>query len=265
MPTLDEIRDDAERSLAAVLAKLDAQHRDMLLDAIEKYGRVQDIPEDVWREIIKRTEDELVVMLLPVMILADSWTTKEIQRQQPRLPTQRPPSLAGYAMDAARRASEVAAQTTDTTRTRLGRAIEDSRLAAGGDAGPLGELTRDGIRQAIDDVLNDDRRRTIAANETTGAMTTGQRGAADRVAGSDGATTAGGDGATTADGKNVRLRMLWQTESDNRVCPRCRPLHDSPEEVWGKVFPNGPGQDAHPNCRCWLKPVVELPQEEGAT
>jgi len=70
----------------------------------------------------------------------------------------------------------------------------------------------------------------------------------------------------------------WQTAVDERVCPFCRPLHnkivqlegqfallpqDMTPELLQRRFRGGyefawMGPPAHPNCRCWLLPVVSL-------
>lgn len=41
---------------------------------------------------------------------------------------------------------------------------------------------------------------------------------------------------------------VWLTREDERVCPICGPLHETPQEIWRKEFPKGP--PAHVNCRC---------------
>lgn len=45
--------------------------------------------------------------------------------------------------------------------------------------------------------------------------------------------------------------FIWQTANDERVCPICGARHN-------KVYPLSQMGDipAHPNCRCWAKPVV---------
>lgn len=65
----------------------------------------------------------------------------------------------------------------------------------------------------------------------------------------------------------------WMTANDERVCPICGPLHDTVVSIdggWtmdaeGNVIEDiGTGQPgllsppAHPNCRCWLQPVVSV-------
>lgn len=46
----------------------------------------------------------------------------------------------------------------------------------------------------------------------------------------------------------VNIELTWFTRADERVCPICRPLHETPQTTWSRQFPNGP--PAHVNCRC---------------
>jgi hypothetical protein len=103
------------------------------------------------------------------------------------------------------------------------------------------------MQRAINDVLTDERRQGIATDSTTKAFSDGQKAARDRL---------GGDEAITDAGQRVTIELYWVTEKDNRVCPTCKPYHDTPEAVWGQAFPDGPGPQVHPNCRCSLRPVV---------
>ena len=240
MPTLDDLRARGEADLEQILVKLDNRHRARVHAAIERYGRVQDIPEGFWRELQFEIENEQVAAIMLLILAADEWTTDSMQRQG--LDRIGRPDQRGAALDAARQVQTTAAQTIDTLRSRLSRKIEDAKASGPGD---VGELTEDGIDEALDEVFTDERRKTIATDETTIALTKGQRAAGER-----------GDGASTEAGQRVTVELIWQTEHDNRVCPRCAPLDGTTEEVWGKVFPDGPGPAAHPNCRCGLLPRV---------
>lgn len=253
MQTIDDIRDEREAELLAILAQLDIEHRKSLIYAIERYGRVQNIPEVEWQQLRNHTEDRTVHALFISIVAADRWTTQEIRRLDISTRADGGRDRLRYAVAAASRARRMADVTVQTIRDRLSRRIE-TELASG--PGGVGELTSEGIEAAVDEVLTDSRAEAVAVTETTGALTDGQRGAADRAneankpADADDGGIPGGDQAPL-------LGMLWQTERDNKVCSRCAPLQDQPESVWSKVFPNGPGQDAHVNCRCWLKPVAK--------
>lgn len=48
----------------------------------------------------------------------------------------------------------------------------------------------------------------------------------------------------------------WQTAVDDIVCPQCGPLH-------GNEYPLGDSEHTpplHPRCRCWLQPIVKIPE-----
>jgi hypothetical protein len=242
MLALDDIRAAGEADLEEKLERLDARHRETLRAALLQYGRVQDIPETVWERIEREMADETAAMLLLLMMSGDIWTTDEIRRGGVGISSL--PSQVDYMPIASARTAAMAAQTTDTLRNRLARRIEDAAISG---PGKVGEVTPEGIDQALDDVLTKQRRETISIDQTTGSLSDGQRGAAERI---------GGDGARTDAGQAVTIELIWRTERDDRVCPRCSPLEGSNEETWGRVFPNGPGPEAHPNCRCWLSPQV---------
>jgi SPP1 gp7 family putative phage head morphogenesis protein len=58
----------------------------------------------------------------------------------------------------------------------------------------------------------------------------------------------------------VVQKRRWNTANDELVCPICGPLNG---KVVGMDEPFAPGIDsppAHPRCRCWLTPVVEVPE-----
>lgn len=243
MPTLDAIRSAGERELERLLSDLDARQRAQVREAIRQYGRVQDVPEQFWDRIRREVEEETVAALYLLMLSADSWTTGEIARQGAGVAVANARDSAGYALDAGRRAQNMAAQTTDTLRNRLARKVEDGLVSP---AGGVGTLTDADLNAALEDTFSQARRDAIAANETTGSLSKGQIGAADRAR------------------ETVTVEMRWKTEQDDRVCPRCSPLEEQPEEVWSLVFPDGPGEGSHVACRCWLRAVVVVEEEQAA-
>lgn len=265
MPTtIDDIRDAGEKQLQAVLAKLDKRHRATLLAAVKRYGSVRAIPASVWDEIKRDTEENVVAALLLLMLAADEWTSEEFGGQGLDVRKASDRDVSIYSIKAARRAQRMADLTVETTRDRWARKFEDEALT--GD-GPVGSTTPEGNERSLDDVLDDARRKATAANETTGSISTGQidagrraEEAAAKEAGRPGTTPtgtpAGDDGAQERPTQRVKVELIWKTERDNRVCPRCSPLEGTNEDVWGLVFPEGPGEEAHPNCRCWLSPQV---------
>jgi SPP1 gp7 family putative phage head morphogenesis protein len=124
---------------------------------------------------------------------------------------------------------------TDTTRQRVADTVADwttnnesigqlaKRLAEPG--GPFG--------------LN--RARTIAVTETTRAY-------------------AEGNMAAWRESKVIQRRR-WNTNVDEAVCPICGPLHNVVVGL-NESYPGGLSEPpAHPNCRCWITPVVEGAEE----
>lgn len=247
MTDLDEIRRNGEEEIAAILATLDERHQALLRDALRRYGSVENIPPSVWSQIQEETESELVAVALLLMLGGAGYTNFELQTQGGRTSQ---PSLSRMGLLAARQATNAAANSATSLMKRITYALEQSRLDQ--NLGNIGDLTQEGIDKALADALDAARRKQIAIDQTTEAITTGQREAA------------GGAGTTNDAGQRVTVEMRWQTERDDRVCPRCSPLQETPEEVWSKVFYNGPGADAHPNCRCWLRAVVVVEEAKGA-
>lgn len=122
---------------------------------------------------------------------------------------------------------------------------------------------------AIGLILGSDRAERIAVTELTGAVSAGELTERRRVQAAMNAGTlqlpkavlqragvpvpAGGDGAALGT-ISLTIVAYWQTENDNKVCPLCSPLHDQPEDIWARYYPQGPGPGGpHPNCRCWLR------------
>jgi hypothetical protein len=91
-------------------------------------------------------------------------------------------------------------------------------------------------------MLGDTRAESIAITELTSANTAGERRAA----------------ADYAARHQIHVEATWHTEEDSKVCPVCRPLDGTTDDVWRQKMPNGP--PGHPRCRCWLTwAVIRLP------
>lgn len=195
MLTLDDIRREGEASLQQLLASLDDRHKRKLLVAIQRYGRVQDIPESVWAEIRSDMESETAAILLLLMMQGDDWTAGQIELQGGRTTRLASPGMAQYALTAASRARALATSTVETLRGRLAREVEDAKLSPNGD---VGEFTVEGLDEALEKALSPGRREGLAVDGTTQALSDGQRGAADRA--------------------GMRVSLIWITEGDERVC-----------------------------------------------
>lgn len=252
MLTLDTIRDAGERDIEALLKNLDDRHKALLRDAITKYG-VNNVPESVWGEVQQNMEESTVAAILLLLMMADDWTTTEIEQAGAGRSRISDAQLNEYKRTAARHSRELSLQTTSTLRDRLTRKVQDQALTGPGE---IGTATDMGVDVALDDVFTQSRRETIAIDTTTTAMSAGQRAAAERAK-----EALGGDGTAAADGIKTTIALIWRTEKDYLVCPRCSPLEGQPEEVWGRVFPLGPGPACHPNCRCELDIRVVLAAE----
>lgn len=247
--TLDAIRSAGETDLESLYQQLDTQHKKILRAAIKRYG-IENVPESIWLEMQRNIEEGTMTAVLLLLMMADDWTTEQMVSSGIPRSQITSSQLTDYSLRAARQVTNMAAGTVETIRNRLTRRLQDQALSQ---QGGVGELTNEGIDAALDDVFTQSRRETIAIDQSTQAMSAGQIGARDRAE--------GGDGAKTGDGKRTTIALIWKTERDNLVCPRCSPLEGQPEEVWGRVFPNGPGPAAHPRCRCELEvrvvPAVE--------
>lgn len=250
---IERLRQSGEAKLERILQDSDEEARKILRDTLNQHGSLEAVPESVWQKIRDHyaDNDALAAAILLLWVSADQAMTSDIEKLgigvRNRLP------MSGYALSAARQTQSLAG-TVDTLRDRLRRKIQDAQLEG---PGGVGELTAGGIEQALDSVFTDARRRQLATDQTTGAISGGQIGARDRHVGDDGS-------ALTTGGVRMTVALIWETEGDELVCPRCAPLNGQPEEVWSSVFPDGPGDDAHSNCRCRLR-VMLVPFHESFT
>lgn len=119
----------------------------------------------------------------------------------------------------------------------------DARIWANVKADALGRdiathtMERLGPDADLGSIFGEPRARAIGITETTAAISAGEDWTFQW------ATTNGLIGRET-------VTRRWYTERDAQVCEICGPLHRKTEEVWQRMFPQGP--PAHPRCRCWL-------------
>lgn len=119
----------------------------------------------------------------------------------------------------------------DTTRDRLQREIADFIT----NSETMPQLTR-----RLKDVFGPVRAELVAVTETTRAFAEGNR-AAWRESG-------------------IIEQREWRTANDELVCPICGPLANTVAGL-DESFGGGiDGPPAHPRCRCWVVPVVGLPE-----
>lgn len=190
------------------------------------------LPPDFWEEERRR----LLAIILPRLEAAAIAGAALSREKFPRLVFD--PDLHN------RQAAEWARQHTDdllsqlgTTSERLvGDALAEWVETSGATVGELKAKIREGLR------VNAARADVIAVTETTRAYAEGEKA------------------AYLADG--IR-RWRWQTNNDELVCKRgCRELNGKIVEIGQPFTKDRKGKDVtepplHPNCRCWVAPVVE--------
>ena len=97
----------------------------------------------------------------------------------------------------------------------------------------------DDLMQTIEPMFGETRAKMIATTEVTRAYSEGNI-------------------ASWKEGKVVDSQR-WMTAEDDRVCPICGPMAGE-EDTLGGNFGGVGIPPAHVNCRCWLQPVVRLPE-----
>lgn len=125
-------------------------------------------------------------------------------------------------------AERLAGQLNATSKAQAAQIIEDW-IATGG--------TMDELSERLAIIYGEQRAKMVAATEVTRLYAAGNRA------------------AWAASG--VVSGYRWQTARDERVCPICGPLHG--EEYDQEDTEHLP--PAHPNCRCWIVPVVMTAEE----
>lgn len=90
------------------------------------------------------------------------------------------------------------------------------------------------LQKSLVSILGPDRAARIAITETTKAQTAGGEAGIRQTVGLSG-------------------EDIWRTRRDTRVCKICDELDGQPRAVWQAQFPTGPGDDVHPQCRCFIR------------
>lgn len=142
---------------------------------------------------------------------------------------------AAAAEWAATYTDDLLAQLNTTTEKLVGDLLSEWISRPGATIGELQRAVGDGL------VVSQARASAIAVTETTRAFAEGNR---------------------LAYTSNGVQQWRWQTNNDELVCPICGPLNQQVKPI-GEVFGifNGQAFDAppaHPNCRCWVTPVLTL-------
>lgn len=207
-------RNARESSFAATLARSFSDYRHQ----IEPYlSRGEPVPDALYAEIEQDAKEKITAILLLLFTSSAMAHGAEASAVE----------AAGLAF-AEQRAAEVSSQLVANTRARL-----SAPLGGSGGAGQLSaaDIAAARSRQVVT-ALGPERASTIAVTETTVA------------------TSAGGERGVEG---TIGLREfdLWYTAADDRVCPRCGPLHATKRSQWSTQFPGGP--PAHPRCRCRIE------------
>lgn len=246
---IEQHRATAEAELATILQGLNKKARGKVQRAIVEYGSVEAIPEEFWENLKQGADEEAAAALLLLLLAVYSTENLRIGRRLSGEDKAAAKDLrnrdgaAAAAGVAAQLGRQAASDYVDGARIRLAKTLDPS-------------ATQADQRRTIDDIFDDKQVERTTSTTTTRGVTIGQDSA--------------GKDIETATG--VRLRTYWVTERDARVCPRCRPLHNKPQEEWETIIAGstqlsaadkadtlafiGQGPPAHPNCRCSTRRTV---------
>lgn len=229
-------RPQKEARVAAALQSLRENQRAKLVRLLGNPPDVSRVPESFWKEVEQEEQQALLLLMLLMMDdAAANLLSGTDANQQHRF-----------------QVGQGIRQRAESHARQFGRgAAENTQALLRNEIDRLREVTPDTSRFTTGDIdwnriYPPSRAETSGVTETTGANSMAELEVVDVAKRSQ----QGGDG-TIDGGPIVVPQVIWYTEDDNSVCPICRPLHLTAEDVWGIRFPNGPA--AHPRCRCWLK------------
>lgn len=218
----EEERTQSERRITRALFKARKRELDELLSILgnppdaRKYARV---PDRLWKEIEEKEKNILIPFLFGIALVSAGRVADKIGFETDPEPIAR--------RFAERQAGRIARDATRNTRSLL----RDLTRR-------LTKLDEDAVQEAADEgiegIFGPGRAENTGITETTGADTGGGRGVVDRARDS-----------------GVVVVLYWVTSRMPNVCPICRPLHGTTEDVWSVRFPDGP--PAHPRCFCELR------------
>ena len=222
-------RMESEAAFARRMARMTSRHRAQLRDYLGNPPNVNNVPETFWREIEEDTKRETLAVLYLLFLNSSFYHAsgdmtgaglsdlmqQQLEREATAYSDQRSLELAtGYVATSHDRFNDLATEIRQKQSSGI-------------------EITRGEIEDEITRIFGPDRATNIAMTETTKAQTGG-----------------GEAGARYTFG--ITVDDTWNTKQDGKVCPKCEPLNGQPRSVWAQIFPSGPGDDAHVNCRCWL-------------
>jgi SPP1 gp7 family putative phage head morphogenesis protein len=121
----------------------------------------------------------------------------------------------------------------DTTTTR---SVQRSVSEWINNGEPLSRLKKD-----LESTFGKSRAELIASTEVTRAFAEGNR--------------------IAYEGSGIVEKIEWRAANDERVCPICGPLHGKHGDLKNGFKGAKSGfPPAHPRCRCWIVPVIEIPK-----
>ncbi len=222
-------RDEIEAAFAARLSRLNSEFRHRLQDLVGTPPDFNKVHESFWFEAEAEMKHDIAIAMLLV------FTASAVQHGMPSNLVE----LSGlrYVNDKAPTVAREFIATSrvqfDTVRTKIIVPVEmKTAVPAPAPALPAPQIyTPAELEAELVKIFGPARAESVAVTETTAAQGAGGEAAI-------GATV----GWSEAD--------LWITRNDERVCPKCDPLHRQPRSVWNFYYENPP---AHPRCRCWIQ------------
>ena len=146
--------------------------------------------------------------------------------------------------------SNIEAESAEWARTKTAEVVKEFRKET------LARLQKAKLKQDLDNaaalalILSTQRAITLGSTYVTQAASAGEIRQRQRVSQELPQVEIQPDG-TLKPVEKPFLRAIWNVRKDDRVCPKCSPLDGKDEDVWGPIYPDGPGT-VHPRCRCFL-------------
>lgn len=238
--TSQELRNDAEQKLAALLRKLAPSFRGRILAALRQYGSAAAIPPGFWIELQREIADKATEEVLLALMLFYSHTENEL-------------GITNFARDdvsisaaptAVRITQRAGAQWLDSVRNRL--------ITPRGKLADLSQ--RELLKAATDDSIDN-----AARDAATRARTAARRSAAGDY-----------EKRRALDGFVVTTKLIWRNHpelSESGPCTFCESLEGMSEfgdkyggGGWAEYAPEG--SPAHPFCVCDQEVVVVMEGDE---
>lgn len=214
-----------EERVAKALRSLHGKQLKKLKGYLGEPPNPDNVPAKFWKEI----EDDTLTALLPLLALIYHDSSKQF--------------ADGLI------AKDDATKWAESRTEKLGKLLAENNKGRFEDAAKSlskGEIDEAAFLDRAGSIFGDTHADGIAINETTVAAVRGQEDAKvenNRLADA---------GEKLPDGSDAVVMVAYWEIEDNDACPVCKPLNGLPESEWSKKFPDGPGPEVHPHCRCRL-------------